>query len=546
MIKLASFLNKETKAPGLLIMTMAGISGLANGIILMVINVAADNVDDKAKELFILIFLILIFLIYVFTLHFALKHALSAIEEALEHVKIRIANKIRKTGLRFIEEHKDIGMYSALIQDTNMITEGVVQSVYSMQSGLMLLVTGVYLTAMSPMAFFAIVILISGMMPMYLKKFRNTSAEMEKSAQKDGEFLNYFNAILKGFKELKLNQRENDDLYARLRIVSEDMQKITANSNISFIFSMIFSSSILYVLLLVTVFIVPSIIPTHSDVIHSITSSIIFIMGPLVMLTTGIPVFAKTDNSIARLYDLEAKIDAANLAVDYEANDYPAFTEFNSLEMQAVLFHYRDADGESLFSSGPHSFKLQQGELLFIVGGNGSGKSTFLKLLTGLYHPEQGALYLNDEIIESSQYPAYRELFSIVFTDFHLFDRIYGLPDLDEAEVNQWLKEMKLDKKTKFNNYRFTNMDLSTGQKKRLAFIVAVLRNHPICIFDELAADQDPEFRKYFYEIVLPKLQNQGRTVIVVSHDEHYFHCADSVLKLEEGKIKSLTTKSNF
>jgi putative ATP-binding cassette transporter len=289
---------------------------------------------------------------------------------------------------------------------------------------------------------------------------------------------------------------------------------------------------------MVTVFIVPSFTPTHSDVIHSITSSIIFIMGPLVMLATGIPVFAKTDDSINRLYNLEETLDKANLAYSEETNNYPAFTQFKTLAMQDTVFHYRDHTGQILFTSGPHTFTLQQGELLFIVGGNGSGKSTFLKLLTGLYQPEEGYLYIDGDVVEAIQYLAYRELFSIVFTDFHLFDRVYGLPDLKDEDVNNWLKEMKLEKKTRFHNHQFTNMNLSTGQKKRLAFIVAVLRNHPICIFDELAADQDPQFRQYFYEKILQDLKAQGRTVIVVSHDDQYFHCADRVLKLDDGKIK--------
>lgn len=538
-MKIARFLNNETKAPGLLVISMAGVSGIMNGMILMLINVAADNVNDKETTLFLLIGLVAVFLIYVFALHYALVQALTAVGDALEKVQIRISNKVRHTGLRFIEEHKAIGTYSALVQDTNMIAEGVVQSVYSIQSALMLLVTGLYLTTISPVAFFAVFILTAFAMPVYLDKFRKTAEEMQKSSQKEGQFLSYFNSILQGFKELKLNQRENDDVYAQLRSISDEMQDIAAKSNMSFIFDMIFSSSILYVLLLVTVFVVPSFTPTHSDVIHSITSSIIFIMGPLVMLATGIPVFAKTDDSINRLYELEEKLDKANLACAHESNDYPAFTKFQTLEMQDVLFHYRDQAGQSLFTSGPHTFTLQQGELLFIVGGNGSGKSTFLKLLTGLYHPEQGYLYIDGEIVEAMQYLAYRELFSIVFTDFHLFDQVYGLPDIDEAKVNYWLKEMKLEKKTRFHDYKFTNMNLSTGQRKRLAFIVAVLRKHPICIFDELAADQDPQFRQYFYEKVLHDLKAQGRTVIVVSHDEQYFHCADRVLKLDDGKIKA-------
>jgi len=536
-MKLVSFLNKETKAAGLIIVTMAGLSGIANGIILMVINIAADNVTDKQTVLYLLVFLLIAFLVYVFTLNYALTQALIAVGDALQKVKIRVSDKVRLTGLRFIEENRGIGAYSALIQDTNMIAEGVVQSVYSIQSSLMLSVTGLYLTAMSPAAFVAIAALVICVMPVYSKKFNKTADEMKKSSQKEADFLSYFNSILQGFKELKLNQRENDDLFAQLSRVAVEMQDITTKSNMSFIFDMIFSSSILYVLLLVTVFIVPEFVPTHSDVIHSITSSIIFIMGPLVMLATGIPVFAKTEDSISRLYELEAKIDAANLASSHAVNDYPAFTQFKTLAMKDVLFHYQDKAGQILFTSGPHTFNLHQGELLFIVGGNGSGKSTFLKLLTGLYQPECGFLYLNDEAVEAEQYPAYRELFSIVFTDFHLFDRVYGLPDLDETEVKFWLKEMQLEKKTRFSNYTFSNMNLSTGQKKRLAFIVAVLRKHPICIFDELAADQDPQFRKYFYEKVLQDLKAQGRTIIVVSHDEQYFNCADRVLKLEDGKI---------
>jgi putative ATP-binding cassette transporter len=202
-----------------------------------------------------------------------------------------------------------------------------------------------------------------------------------------------------------------------------------------------------------------------------------------------------------------------------------------------VGYHYTDAAGEVTFRSGPHELEIRRGELLFIVGGNGSGKSTLLKLLTGLYTPLQGELRLDGRTVDASLREAWRELFSIVFTDFHLFDRLYGLDGVDPAEVQRWLQTMGLERKTRFEGGRFTQTALSTGQRKRLAFIVAVLRNKPVCILDEVAADQDPEFRRRFYRDLLPELRVRGTTVIVVSHDDAYFDCADRLIRLQDGRI---------
>lgn len=78
---------------------------------------------------------------------------------------------------------------------------------------------------------------------------------------------------------------------------------------------------------------------------------------------------------------------------------------------------------------------------------------------------------------------------------------------------------------------------MSTGQKKRLAYIASVLEDKQIYVFDEWAADQDPEFRKYFYEVLLQDLKQKGKTIIAVSHDDRYFSAADKVIKLEYGSI---------
>jgi putative ATP-binding cassette transporter len=229
-------------------------------------------------------------------------------------------------------------------------------------------------------------------------------------------------------------------------------------------------------------------------------------------------------------HDRAAEVD------DLEAAPAPVGT-FERLGLHGASFHYTDAAGEVTFRSGPHELEIRRGELIFIVGGNGAGKSTLLKLLTGLYAPMEGELRRDGMVVDASAREAWRELFSIVFTDFHLFEQLHGLEGVDPAEVQRWLQIMGMERKTRFENGRFTQTALSTGQRKRLAFIVAVLRNKPICVLDEVAADQDPEFRRRFYRELLPELRARGTTVIVVSHDDAYFDCADRLIRLQDGRV---------
>jgi putative pyoverdin transport system ATP-binding/permease protein len=125
--------------------------------------------------------------------------------------------------------------------------------------------------------------------------------------------------------------------------------------------------------------------------------------------------------------------------------------------------------------------------------------------------------------------------YSRIFTDFHLFDRLYGLEVIDEDRIVQLIDQMGLSEKTAFYEGRFSNIELSTGQRKRLALITVLLENKPILIFDEWAADQDPTFRKHFYHDILPALKKEGKTIIAATHDDHYFHTADRVIEMDFG-----------
>lgn len=195
-----------------------------------------------------------------------------------------------------------------------------------------------------------------------------------------------------------------------------------------------------------------------------------------------------------------------------------------------------EADGSG-FSLGPLDLTFQPGQITFIVGGNGSGKSTLAKLITGLYVPQNGHLSLNGETIDHENIEWFRQNTSAVFTDFHLFEDYLGFEDGIDDEVRKYLKELQIDHKVTVENGRLSTIALSQGQRKRLALLTALLEDRPIYMFDEWAADQEPKFRDVFYREILVKLKERGKTVIVITHDDRYFDCADQIVKLDFGRI---------
>ena len=234
------------------------------------------------------------------------------------------------------------------------------------------------------------------------------------------------------------------------------------------------------------------------------------------------------------------KLNTFNLA-PYEAEfpQLPAAKNWQTLELRNLMFHY----GDNGFHVGPVNMTLKRGELVFLIGGNGSGKSTLAMLLTGLYQPVSGDILLDGQVVEASSMESYRRLFSAVFTDVHLFDRLIDDQGqaIDPALVQNWLERLKMQDKIKLEGNRVLNLKLSKGQTKRLALLLATAEQRDILLLDEWAADQDPHFRRIFYRELLPWLQSLGKTVFAISHDDHYFLHADRLLEMRDGILSELT-----
>ncbi|WP_130830832.1 multidrug ABC transporter permease/ATP-binding protein [[Erwinia] mediterraneensis] len=271
----------------------------------------------------------------------------------------------------------------------------------------------------------------------------------------------------------------------------------------------------------------------NTAVAATFSLTLLFLRTPLLAAVGALPTL------------LSAQVAFRKLNAFHLAEYQPQFSAlvprkpWQTLELRDVTFHY----GDHGFAVGPINMTLRRGELVFLIGGNGSGKSTLAMLLTGLYRPHSGTLLLDGEAIDAQDLDAWRKHFSAVFTDVHLFDRLTG-PEgqpANPALVQQWLARLKMQDKLKLEGNRVLNLELSKGQSKRLALLLAVAEERDILLLDEWAADQDPHFRRVFYREILPWLQAEGKTVFAISHDDHYFIHADRLLEMRDGQLGELT-----
>ena len=537
------FYKKEKTTSGIDILVMACTSGLSNGSLLAIITFAAKAVsrDSEGGSFRYLILFIISLLSFIMGKRYALKHATIVIEGLIKKVRTRITNKIRQSELLFFENIEKSHIYTRINQDTNFISQSALLIINSCQSALILVFCLFYIAWLSKLAFFITVGAIIAAVIIYLMYRKEVNHLLQGITDKETELFESLTHIVDGFKELKVNRRKSDHVFTHFKDISDSTEKIKIKTGIAFVTDFVYSQTFFYILIAILVFLLPIFVDTYSEVIIKLVMAVLFIIGPVEMVVGVIPVLARANVAVGNLYKLEELLDKeGGIIPQTEQAPFQPIESFREIRIDKVTFNYKDKDEKVLFHLGPIDLSIKSGEIVFLVGGNGCGKSTLLKLLSGLYYPSSGALYLDDDVLSKPIYPSYRELFSLIFADFHIFDRLYGFGEVDTKKVNDLIKLMELDKKTQYVDGKFTETNLSTGQRKRLALIAAFLEDKPIYMFDEVAADQDPEFRAYFYNELLLDLKKRGKTVIAATHDDKYFHVADRVLKMEYGKIQSI------
>jgi putative pyoverdin transport system ATP-binding/permease protein len=466
---------------------------------------------------------------------YALNLAAQVGERAVGRIRLRVADLVRRSELAGIEQIGPVRVYDTIARETTTIANSAGNIILSLTSAVALAFAAVYIAMLSLVAFLVIGILLSAWAYYYgLNQARGRAALIEAKTA-DARFFELLSHLLYGFKEVKLHSPRGDDLEkGYLARASDDAEHKNVLAARQFSQGLRAGYAVFYALLGSAVFVLP---PYLEDVRMAvkIVYSVMFLFTTLDSITRIVPLLTRANLALDNVDALEARLVASAHEQPAGASDGTA--RFETLSLQNVTYTYPGPAG-STFTLGPCSLEIRPGRMIFIVGGNGSGKSTFARVLTRLYAPDSGAILWNGAAVGYHNVQGYRGLFSAVYADFHLFDRLYGLANADPARVGSLLADFGLADRVKFADGTFSTTALSTGQRKRLAFIVALLEDRPIYVLDELSSDQDPEFRGRYYRELLPALKARGKTLIVISHDERYFDVADEVLVMRDGKFE--------
>lgn len=511
-------------------------AGAVNASLLALINNLLTNLESQATGLlWNFVALCLIMLVSRVVSGILLNNLAQA---AVFNLSLKLSRKILSTPLQKLEEMGAPRMLAALTNDVPVIaTTLTVIPILCMQMailiGCLIYLAWLSWTVLLLVLGFMIVGVISYQIPMlgalrYLERAREDRDSMYK----------HFRALTEGVKELKLHYpRRKAFMTENLETSATSLRRhITVGNNI---FTLVagWGNLLFFVLIGLLFFAVPAFQPVDARILLGYTIIIIYMMTPLEVILHTLPDLGSANVVVKKIDALGLSLEEGSTEVETEAQP-EAEPSWGCLELIGVTHaYYRERENGS-FKLGPIDLRLHPGELVFVTGGNGSGKTTLAKLLVGLYVPDAGEIRLKDQPITDETREYYRQHFSMIFSDFYLFESLLGMrAPASDSVARDYLAQFQLDHKVEVNEGVLSTIDLSRGQRKRLALLTAYLEDRSIYLFDEWAADQEPFFKELFYRELLPKLKARGKLVIVISHDDHYYYVADRIIKLDYGKI---------
>lgn len=455
-------------------------------------------------------------------------------------MELSILNTVRQASYISFEKLGTQRIYSA-IGDTRIVSQIPDLIVNIINSSILILCALGYLFWISIIGGVIITVLMALLLCLYLYKNNGIENELNKLRDLQNDYYKHLIDLLDGFKELKMSLKRNSAIYSNfLKSNRVKGKELGISSSVKYMNNELIGNYSWFIILGITLFVLPNIYKISSEQITSFVITILYLMAPVATLISILPLYTRVKVAFARIQELEnmllTQVKPEVLDDKITLNE----REFKSLKLENVVYEYFDTQMQKLFVLGPINLEIVKGELIFVTGGNGSGKSTFINLLTGLYEPSEGYIYFNGEKITADLYPSYRDQISVIFTNNYLFNSNYDSFSLDpnNQKLREFIDKLKVNNILHFmEGENFISKNLSKGQQKRLAMIYALMEEREILILDEWAAEQDPQFREYFYSFLLPHFKDLGKTMLLVTHDDYYFSFCDRIIKFDFGKI---------
>jgi len=454
------------------------------------------------------------------------------------NLRMKMCRQILAAPLRHLERIGPHRLLATLTDDIPTIT-GALTLLPVLCINLAVVVSCViYLGWLSRTVFLAAMAILAAGVLIYQLLVRRAQHHFRQAREEWDALMKHLRALVEGGKELRLHrERRQDFLTLNLEAAASALRRHRVAANITYVTAGYWGQTLSFVAIGLLLFALPSVATVEQQTLVGYTLVILYMMGPLQAILTALPALTQANVSVDKVEELGISLASRVGEVEAGGAGGPR-PGWGRLELAGVTHTYQAERDHHNFTLGPLDLCFRPGELVFVVGGNGSGKTTLVKLLIGLYAPESGEVRLDGVPVTDETRDEYRQHFSAVFSDFFLFDSFLGMvtPDVD-AKAREYLSALHLDQKVEVRRGVLSTTELSQGQRKRLALLTAYLEDRPVYVFDEWAADQDPLFKEIFYLQLLPELKARGKTVIVITHDDHYFHVADRVVKLEYGKV---------
>ncbi|MCI8212144.1 cyclic peptide transporter [Pseudomonas sp. S25] len=394
-----------------------------------------------------------------------------------------------------------------------------------------------YLAMLSwPMFLIMLVAIVIGTVVQFIARSRGI-AGFETARAGEDELQRHYNAIAEGAKELRIHRPRRHRMFTRgIQETSAHIRDTQIRSINTFVIAKSFGSMLFFVVIGLALAL-QSFWPSGDKAVMSgFVLVLLYMKGPLEHLIGTLPIISRAQIAFRRIAELSRQFSSPepHLLLSDQGS---ATTAVHSLELNNVSYSFPPVEGSQPFQLGPVNLRINEGDITFIVGENGCGKTTLIKLLLGLYAPQTGEISLNGQAVNAETRDDYRQLFTTIFADYYLFDDVIQGDKQIPEDATRYLKRLEIDHKVSVRDGAFTTTDLSTGQRKRLALVSAWLEERPVLVFDEWAADQDPTFRRIFYTELLPDLKRLGKTIIVISHDDRYFDVADQIVRMRAGNV---------